>query len=817
MTLMYSTISKSALLLTLACALSACSGSSGDSSSNSNSTGTTQPANAAPVVNAGADQTVKSGDSVTIEASAVDTDTLTFSWRQVSGTSVTLATTNTATLEFTAPSVAATEDLVFEISVSDGVNDAVTDNVTIKVEPLPVTDNPPQVEAGADQTVTSGDDVSLTATITDDGDVTASWQQLSGPSVTLTTTGAGSVSFVAPSVTNAQDLVFEIRVDDGVNPAVTDRVTVRVNPMVVETNNPPQVNAGQDQSVTAGEQVTLNATVVDEDEVSLNWQQKSGASVTLSSTNTLTTTFTAPSVSNESQLVFEISANDGVNAAVVDSVTVTVAPVVVNNPPQVDAGADQSVSAGESVSLMANVVDDGQVTLAWTQTAGTAVTLSATDTANVTFTAPSVSTDEALVFEISADDGVNPIVKDSVTINVAAAVTATNQWIVNSDNELAKHILDSTTGIGVEVNVQSVAEQQVSGKQFTVVNSEGIPNYSVTITSEIMNDLTSRPKANTDFVSGSPSVQVGDVVEFGQDIGYASRNTCGTDAGFGYWPPGPECPTDSTRQGFFPQAPTSAASEQCTTGLGKVGLWVNGSSVYNWGDGQTYNNQGAWSNLAPIAEAYDVDICGGHAAQGDYHHHFYSSCLANMVGDKADGHSPLYGYAADGYPIYGPWEANGVLAKSAWAKRDYTAGTATGCSDGARSCALVNQYDVSQGTQSVNSGPGFNQTVTTLSGNSLVATNGFYKEDYYWDSSLTAKGGAYLDQYNGHTDAQRGYHYHVTVTEENGKLTPAFPFTVGVSFAGELESNAISSCGGGGGGGGGNPPGGGPGPGPGNG
>ncbi|WP_268892977.1 hypothetical protein [Psychromonas sp. L1A2] len=33
-----------------------------------------------------------------------------------------------------------------------------------------------------------------------------------------------------------------------------------------------------------------------------------------------------------------------------------------------------------------------------------------------------------------------------------------------------------------------------------------------------------------------------------------------------------------------------------------------------------------WYTLAPIAEQYDVDMCGGHAENGTYHHHFYTSC-----------------------------------------------------------------------------------------------------------------------------------------------------------------------------------------------
>jgi len=97
-----------------------------------------------------------------------------------------------------------------------------------------------------------------------------------------------------------------------------------------------------------------------------------------------------------------------------------------------------------------------------------------------------------------------------------------------------------------------------------------------------------------------------------------------------------------------------------------------------------------------VAEVYDVDVCGGHAANGDYHHHFSSGCLGKLVNDEGTDHSPIYGYAADGYAIYGPWYSDGVLAKSSWAVRDYDdASSATGCGTaGVRDCVLVDEFDV---------------------------------------------------------------------------------------------------------------------------
>ena len=107
------------VLLVLASGLAACGGSGGGDSS-----GTTNPppSNTAPVVNAGADQTVDEGTTVSLSATASDAngDTLSYTWTQTAGTTVTLSGANSATATFTAPSVSAAEVLDFQVAVSDG-------------------------------------------------------------------------------------------------------------------------------------------------------------------------------------------------------------------------------------------------------------------------------------------------------------------------------------------------------------------------------------------------------------------------------------------------------------------------------------------------------------------------------------------------------------------------------------------------------------------------------------------------------------------------------------------------------------------------
>jgi YHYH protein len=380
------------------------------------------------------------------------------------------------------------------------------------------------------------------------------------------------------------------------------------------------------------------------------------------------------------------------------------------------------------------------------------------------------------------------------------ATASSDTWVINTQNTRSNHIFERGSNLGTLVNVQSVAQLSVDGVDYTYLEATGIPDYAVTLTQDMLDWLNGRPKASTDFATGFPSASVNEVIEFAQDIGYSSGSCDG--GGYGYWPPGPVCPDNQSHQAYIPNSPREEIADKCETGLGNQGYWVNGTSIYNWGDGQSYNNSGVWQTLAPEAEYYDVDICGGHAANGDYHHHFYSQCLADLVGDTGEAHSPIYGFAADGYAIYGPWHADGVLAKSSWLARDYSAGSATGCgTDGVRSCVLVDSLDPSQGTQSAGTtGPSTSDTYTSLSGNIFNAESGFFFEDYYWDSSVS--GDDALDQYNGHSDADRGYHYHVTITEDSdGDLKPAFPYTVGVELYGSIEENVSVNCGGAGGGG----------------
>lgn len=93
-----------------------------------------RPGNQAPVARAGADQSVKPGDTVTLNglgSSDPDGDAITIAWKQTVGTAVTLTNADKIAATFTAPAQSGL--LTFELTVSDGLLSA-TDTVNVGVD-----------------------------------------------------------------------------------------------------------------------------------------------------------------------------------------------------------------------------------------------------------------------------------------------------------------------------------------------------------------------------------------------------------------------------------------------------------------------------------------------------------------------------------------------------------------------------------------------------------------------------------------------------------------------------------------------------------
>lgn len=406
------------------------SNAASDSATSSSTTLTvTKPPNQLPTADAGSDQTVKEGDSVSLDGSGSsdpDGTIASYSWTQTAGESVTLDGGDTATPSFTAPNVGAAGDtLTFELTITDSDGGTDTDSVDIAVNNA---NQNPVADAGSDQTVNEGDNVALDGAGSSDPDGTIasySWSQTAGESVTLDDPNNASPSFTAPDIDSAGDtLTFELTVTDNDGAADTDSVDVVVNNVV--TNEAPTADAGADQTVNEGDTVSLDgsgSSDPDGDTLTYSWTQTAGVSVTLDDASSANPSFTAPDVGPDGEtLTFELTVDDGNGHTDANSVDIKVNNVVTNEPPTADAGADSAADegkAGVQLDGTASSDSDGTIdTYLWEQTDGPSVTLNDANTAVATFDAPLVTANSDLTFKLTVTDNDGATDDDTVVITI---------------------------------------------------------------------------------------------------------------------------------------------------------------------------------------------------------------------------------------------------------------------------------------------------------------------------------------------------------------------------------------------------------------
>jgi hypothetical protein len=382
--------------------------------------------NQAPTANAGPDQTVNEESSVTLDgsnSSDPDGTISSYSWSQTGGTSVSLSGASSSRPTFTAPTVGGTgQALTFQLTVTDDGGLSATDTVIINISNI---NQAPTANAGPDQTVNEGSNVTLDGSNSSDSDGTISsynWSQTGGGSVSLSGASSSKPTFTAPTVGAPGDaLTFQLTVTDNGGSSATDTVTINVSNM----NQAPTANAGPDQTVDEQTMVTLdssNSSDPDDDNVSYLWTQTSGTSVSLSDATASQPTFTSPAVgSNGEALTFHLTVTDGSGLNSSDTCIVNVTHVNVS--PMANAGLDQTVFEGDTVTLIGSNSSDPDgdiVSYLWSQTEGTTVSLSDAAAPQPTFTAHGVgSGGESLTFQLTVTDDGGLISTDTCIVNIS--------------------------------------------------------------------------------------------------------------------------------------------------------------------------------------------------------------------------------------------------------------------------------------------------------------------------------------------------------------------------------------------------------------
>ncbi len=239
-----------------------------------------------------------------------------------------------------------------------------------------------------------------------------------------------------------------------------------------------------------------------------------------------------------------------------------------------------------------------------------------------------------------------------------------------------------------------------------------------------------------------------------------------------------------------------------TTG-GNIGLFINGVALFDYRDGVSWRNatnslaggplggfgDGVWNRDAVVGELKGFDCSKGHPAMGNYHHHQNPSAFnldLNVVSTvcnlyTSDGlyvidstrHSPLIGFAYDGFPIYGAYAYKNVdgtggitRMKSSYVLRNITVRNTN--SNGA----------------TVTPGPAVNATYPL----------GYFREDYQYNATNTNTPD-YLDEHNGRfcitPEYPNGiYCYFATV---DNKWNSAYPYVVGPTFFGTRTTTKVNA------------------------
>ena len=231
----------------------------------------------------------------------------------------------------------------------------------------------------------------------------------------------------------------------------------------------------------------------------------------------------------------------------------------------------------------------------------------------------------------------------------------------------------------------------------------------------------------------------------------------------GPWPDGnPAVATDRNWLFHLTWNPGEQTGTKTATPLGNIGTLINGVPIYNSKDAHSFQNQGLWNQNAVIEEADGMDAALGHPSPiqgenianfvvGRYHHHQRPVSLLNELGDGPDSHSPLIGFAFDGFPVYGPYGSHNADASVNIAR-------------------IESSYQLRSGLRPPPhlNGPG-------------GPYDGSYIEDYEYVPGL-----GHLDEHNGRfgvtPEYPDGIYHYVTTFSDIGDS--AYPYIIGPTYYG---------------------------------
>lgn len=258
----------------------------------------------------------------------------------------------------------------------------------------------------------------------------------------------------------------------------------------------------------------------------------------------------------------------------------------------------------------------------------------------------------------------------------------------------------------------------------------------------------------------------------------------------------------------IPLNPTENTGTKTPTSGGNIGIFINGVAMFDFRDGVAWNTSTnsvcggpgnppcpggpatvqSWNRDAVLYEKPGFDCSKGHPAGTNYHHHQNPSAfdldlnVISTICNLYDGdglyainpsqHSPLIGYAYDGFPIYGAY---------GYANTNGTGGI-TRMKSGYQLRNITVRTHWADGTD-VSDGPAVSATYPL----------GSFREDYEWVAHPSDE--SYLDEHNGRfcvtPEYPAGiYCYFATVDANHNS---AYPYLIGPTYYGNKTGAKVTS------------------------
>ncbi len=436
-------------------------------------------ANSPPVADAGADVVAGVGETVTLDGSNsgdADGDIISYSWSVVSGPvdGILFGDMNS---EMPEVEVLEQGDYQIQLIVSDGQVDSEADLVQITSENIV-----PVANAGEDQVANVGDDVQLDGSASFDPDgaaLTYIWSIASASTsegISLSSTGS-----VTPSVVvNAQgDYVLQLIVNDGQDDSIADQVQISVG------NVAPVANAGNDQPVHVGSEITLDgsaSTDADGDALTYRWSVVEASDE--DGIELLSTTDVRPGVRVNSLGTYKIAlvVNDGKEDSDADEVLLDVG----NIAPIADAGENQSGFPNEIISLSgagSSDIDGDLLTYTWSvlnAPAGSTSQIGSSESVSASFEPDLLG---QYTIQLVVNDGFSDSDPDVMTIdssNVAPVAKAGNDRSALLDQLISLDGSASSDAEGDELTYSwSIISQPSGGSATLTGEASSTPSFQM--------------------------------------------------------------------------------------------------------------------------------------------------------------------------------------------------------------------------------------------------------------------------------------------------------------------------------------------------